>query len=54
MHLLAAIPSPPGNALHVGPLQVRAYGLMIALGVLAAVVWAERRWAAHGGRRGAR
>ena len=52
MHLLAAIPSPPSSALHLGPLQVRAYGLMIALGVIAAVFWAERRWAARGGRPG--
>jgi prolipoprotein diacylglyceryl transferase len=52
MHLLAAIPSPPSNALHIGPLQLRAYGLMIAVGVIAAVYWAERRWAARGGQPG--
>ena len=32
--MLAVIPSPPTNALHLGPLQLRAYGLMIALGVI--------------------
>lgn len=47
-HLIAAIPSPPWNAVHLGPLQLRAYGLMIALGVLAAVWVARRRWAAVG------
>jgi len=47
--LVAAIPSPPDNAIHLGPLQVRAYGLAIALGVVAAVAIAQRRWAARGG-----
>jgi prolipoprotein diacylglyceryl transferase len=35
--LLASIPSPDSGAIHIGPLQLRAYGLMIALGVIAAV-----------------
>jgi prolipoprotein diacylglyceryl transferase len=34
--LLASIPSPNSGAIHLGPLQLRAYGFMIALGVLAA------------------
>ena len=46
---LAAIPSPPDNALHIGPLQLRAYGLFIAVGVIVAVAIARRRWAARGG-----
>jgi prolipoprotein diacylglyceryl transferase len=46
---LAALPAPPGNAIHLGPLQLRAYGLMIALGVLAAVAFARHRWVARGG-----
>jgi prolipoprotein diacylglyceryl transferase len=46
----AAIPSPPFNALHLGPFQIRAYGFMIALGVVAAVQLASRRWASRGGR----
>ena len=41
--LLASIPSPSSNALHIGPLQLRAYGLMIALGVVAAVWLTGRR-----------
>jgi prolipoprotein diacylglyceryl transferase len=41
--LVAFLPSPPSNAIHIGPLQLRAYGLMIALGVIAAVWLAGRR-----------
>ena len=47
--LVAAIPSPPDNAIHLGPVQLRAYGLAIALGVVTAVAIAQRRWAARGG-----
>lgn len=35
--VVASLPSPSGGSIHLGPLQVRAYGLMIALGVIAAV-----------------
>jgi prolipoprotein diacylglyceryl transferase len=41
--VLASIPSPGSGALHIGPLQLRAYGLMIALGVIAAVWLTGRR-----------
>ena len=34
--LLASLPSPSDNAIHIGPLQLRAYGLMIAIGVIVA------------------
>lgn len=47
--LVGAIPSPPENAIGIGPLQLRAYGLAIAVGVLVAVWVAQRRWAARGG-----
>ncbi len=47
--ILAAIPSPPSDAIDLGPLQLRAYGLAIAVGVLAAVWLARRRWASIGG-----
>lgn len=47
--VLASIPSPSGSAIHLGPLQLRAYGLAIAIGVLVAVVVAQRRWATRGG-----
>jgi phosphatidylglycerol---prolipoprotein diacylglyceryl transferase len=46
---VASLPSPPSNAIHIGALQLRAYGLSIALGVLAAVWIAQRRWSARGG-----
>jgi hypothetical protein len=52
MPSLASIPSPPWNALHLGPLQVHFYGLMIALGVVAAVALANRRFVARGGAPG--
>ena len=47
--MLASIPSPSSNAIHFGPFQLRAYGLMIAIGVVAAVWLANRRWIAAGG-----
>jgi prolipoprotein diacylglyceryl transferase len=46
--LLAALPAPPGNALHIGVLQVRFYGLMIAIGAVVGLGIARRRWAARG------
>jgi prolipoprotein diacylglyceryl transferase len=45
-HVLASIPSPSSGSLHLGPLQLRAYGLMIALGVIAAVWLFGKRLAA--------
>ncbi|MDE0269424.1 MAG: prolipoprotein diacylglyceryl transferase [Acidimicrobiaceae bacterium] len=48
LEMLAAIPSPGTSGITLGPLQLHAYGLMIALGVLAAVVLSKRRWAAYG------
>ena len=35
--LLSSIPSPPSGSISIGPFDLRAYGLMIALGVIAAV-----------------
>jgi prolipoprotein diacylglyceryl transferase len=46
---VAFLPSPPGNAIHIGPFQVRAYGLSIAVGVVVAVAIARHRWAGRGG-----
>jgi prolipoprotein diacylglyceryl transferase len=40
---LADIPSPSSGVLELGPLSIHAYGLMIALGVVAAVWLAGRR-----------
>ena len=50
-HLLSSIPSPGSGSLHLGPLQLRAYGLMIALGVLAGASLAGRRYERIGGNR---
>ncbi len=46
--ILGDIPSPKHGDLRLGPLRLHAYGLMLALGILAAVLIAERRWAARG------
>jgi len=47
--LLGSIPSPSSNAIEIGPLELRAYGLAIAVGVLVAIRIAGRRFAARGG-----
>ena len=49
MAVLASIPSPSSGAIHIGSFQIRAYGLMIALGVVAAVKFASVRWRQRGG-----
>ncbi len=46
--VIASIPSPSSGAISIGPLQLRAYGLMIALGVVAAVWLTGRRFEAKG------
>lgn len=45
---LASIPSPSSGALTIGPLSIHAYGLMIALGVIAGVWLLGRRLEASG------
>jgi prolipoprotein diacylglyceryl transferase len=47
--MLAAIPAPPTDAIEVGPLTIHFYGLAIAAGVLAAIYFLRRRYAALGG-----
>ncbi len=46
--LVASIPSPSQNEISIGPLDLRAYGFLIALGVLAGVWLASRRVAQDG------
>ena len=46
--LLAALPSPNDNSISIGPLELRAYGLAIAIGAVVAVEIARRRWTASG------
>ena len=47
--LLAAIPSPSTNVIHLGPFTVHVYGLCYAVAVIAAVAITRRRWTAQGG-----
>jgi prolipoprotein diacylglyceryl transferase len=49
--LLASIPSPPFNGVHVGPLEIRIYGLAYVVAVIAAVAITSRRWERQGGSR---
>jgi prolipoprotein diacylglyceryl transferase len=49
---LASIPSPSQGVVHLGPLPLRGYALMIILGVIVAVWLGERRWVARGGNPG--
>ena len=49
---LTYIPSPPANGISIGPFRLHVYGVMIALGVVAAVWLAQRRWEAIGGKPG--
>jgi prolipoprotein diacylglyceryl transferase len=46
--MIASIPSPGSSSISLGPLELRAYGLMIALGVVAAVWVVGKRLAAKG------
>jgi prolipoprotein diacylglyceryl transferase len=48
---VGSIPSPSFNGIHVGPFELRIYGLCYVLAVLAAVAIAARRWEAGGGAR---
>jgi prolipoprotein diacylglyceryl transferase len=49
--LLAAIPSPSTNVVHLGPFAIHVYGLCYAVAVLVAVAITRRRWEAAGGQR---
>jgi prolipoprotein diacylglyceryl transferase len=49
MHWLASIPSPDVNGFDIGPLRVNFYGVAIALGVIAAIWLATRRFEQRGG-----
>lgn len=47
--MFAAIPPPPGQDLHLGPLTVRWYGVVIVAGIVIGTVWSARRWKDRGG-----
>jgi prolipoprotein diacylglyceryl transferase len=46
---LASIPSPSRNVIEIGPFTIHFYGIMIALGVIAAVIVTKRRYVRFGG-----
>lgn len=46
--LVGSIPSPPWNSISIGPLDLRFYGLAIALGVIAGVWLLGRQLEQHG------
>ncbi|MFV2174179.1 prolipoprotein diacylglyceryl transferase [Actinomadura sp. LOL_016] len=52
MQPLAFIPSPSQGVWHLGPVPIRAYAIMIIVGIVVAVWLGERRWAAKGGQPG--
>jgi prolipoprotein diacylglyceryl transferase len=49
MNLLGSIPSPAQNVLEVGPLTIYFYGILIALGVIVAIVVSRKRFVRFGG-----
>jgi phosphatidylglycerol---prolipoprotein diacylglyceryl transferase len=48
LSLLGSIPSPDESVVHLGPVPLHMYGLMLAIGVLVAVRVAEVRWVRRG------
>ena len=46
---LAAIPAPPISGFSLGPLDIRLYGVLIALGAFLALQWTVKRYGAMGG-----
>ena len=46
--ILGYIPSPSRGVIEVGPLELHAYGLMLAIGVLVAAMITEKRWTQWG------
>lgn len=51
MNLVAAsgIPSPSTGVWYLGPIPLRAYGIVIAVGMIVGVWWTARRYRARGG-----
>ncbi len=50
--MTTSIPSPAQGVWHLGPVPVRAYALCILVGIVIAVLIAERRWVRRGGQPG--
>jgi prolipoprotein diacylglyceryl transferase len=49
VRLLASIPSPSSGEVHIGGIALHAYGVMLLLGILAAVALTGVRWTRRGG-----
>ncbi len=47
--IAASIPSPDQGVWSLGPVPIRAYALLIVLGIVVAVWWGNRRYVARGG-----
>ena len=47
--LFASIPSPATNVIEIGPLTIHFYGILIAIGVIVAVIVSKRRYERFGG-----
>lgn len=49
MNLIAALPSPSQNVLELGPLTIHFYGILIAVGVIVAILVSKKRYERFGG-----
>jgi phosphatidylglycerol---prolipoprotein diacylglyceryl transferase len=49
VRVLASIPSPSSGEVHIGGIALHAYGVMLLLGILAAVALTGARWTRRGG-----
>jgi len=49
MSMIAAISSPSQNVLELGPLTIHFYGILIAIGVIVAIVVSKKRYERFGG-----
>ena len=47
--ILAAVPSPSQNVIEIGPLTIHFYGILIALGVIVAIIVSRHRYTRFGG-----
>ena len=50
--IFSSIPSPDQGVWNIGPVPVRAYALLIIVGIVVAVWWGNKRYVARGGREG--
>jgi len=48
MSVLASLPSPSDGTIHIGPIPLHVYGILLAVGVVVAAWMTERRWVRWG------